>query len=107
MFIVGVAIPFAVANRIKKGDSNKSITLHALKRAFLLLVFRLGAILHKRRENCVAVSKCPGTTFSHIPGRFPYEKQKLFLPDNFYTYHSLLIDLAYRFSRWKILITPG
>lgn len=39
MFIVGVAIPFAVANRIKKGDSNKTITLHALKRSFLLLFF--------------------------------------------------------------------
>lgn len=39
MFIVGVAIPFAVANRIKKGDSNKTITRHALKRSFLLLFF--------------------------------------------------------------------
>jgi predicted acyltransferase len=37
MFIVGVAIPFAVANRIKKGDSNKKITLHAFRRSFLLL----------------------------------------------------------------------
>jgi predicted acyltransferase len=39
MFIVGVAIPFAVANRIKKGDSEKVILLHALKRSFLLLFF--------------------------------------------------------------------
>jgi predicted acyltransferase len=39
MFIVGVSIPFAVANRIKKGDSNKTITLHAFKRSFLLLFF--------------------------------------------------------------------
>jgi predicted acyltransferase len=39
MFIVGVAIPFAVGNRIKKGQSNKQITLHALKRSFLLLFF--------------------------------------------------------------------
>jgi len=39
MFIVGVAIPFAVANRIKKGDSDKVILLHALKRSFLLLFF--------------------------------------------------------------------
>ena len=37
MFIVGVSIPFAVANRLKKGDSNRTITLHALKRSFLLL----------------------------------------------------------------------
>jgi predicted acyltransferase len=37
MFIVGVAIPFAVANRLKKGDSIKNITQHAIKRSFLLL----------------------------------------------------------------------
>jgi len=30
MFIVGVAIPFAVANRLKKGDSIRKINQHAL-----------------------------------------------------------------------------
>ena len=39
MFIVGVAIPFAVANRMRKGDSNQKITLHAFKRSGLLLFF--------------------------------------------------------------------
>jgi predicted acyltransferase len=39
MFIVGVAIPFAMANRIRKGESNKTVTLHAFKRAALLLFF--------------------------------------------------------------------
>jgi predicted acyltransferase len=39
MFIVGVAIPFAVANRLKKGDSPEKIRNHAFKRAFLLLFF--------------------------------------------------------------------
>lgn len=39
MFIVGVSIPFAVANRLRKGDSTKQITGHALKRSFLLLFF--------------------------------------------------------------------
>jgi predicted acyltransferase len=39
MFIVGVAIPFAVANRLKKGESMKTITLHAFKRSGLLLFF--------------------------------------------------------------------
>ncbi|HEX2968611.1 MAG TPA: DUF5009 domain-containing protein [Bacteroidales bacterium] len=39
MFIVGVAIPFAVANRIKKGDSIAKIRNHAFRRAFLLLFF--------------------------------------------------------------------
>ena len=37
MFIVGVAIPFAVANRLRKGDSMKKITKHAVKRSLLLL----------------------------------------------------------------------
>lgn len=39
MFIVGVAIPFAVANRIRKGESTRTINLHAFKRAALLLFF--------------------------------------------------------------------
>ena len=39
MFIVGVAIPFAVANRLRKGQSNNTILYHALKRSFLLLFF--------------------------------------------------------------------
>ncbi len=37
MFIVGVAIPFAIANRLKKGDSQHSVNFHAYKRSFLLL----------------------------------------------------------------------
>jgi predicted acyltransferase len=39
MFIVGVAIPFAVANRTRKGESSRTITLHAFKRSALLLFF--------------------------------------------------------------------
>jgi predicted acyltransferase len=39
MFIVGVSIPFAVANRKGKGDSDRSIALHAFRRSFLLLFF--------------------------------------------------------------------
>lgn len=39
MFIVGVSIPFAVANRLKRGDTIKSINNHAFKRSFLLLFF--------------------------------------------------------------------
>ena len=41
MFIVGVAIPFAVANRKKKGATDRSLYLHALKRSALLLFFGL------------------------------------------------------------------
>jgi predicted acyltransferase len=38
MFIVGVAIPFAVFNRERKGSSHHSILLHALKRSLILLL---------------------------------------------------------------------
>ena len=41
MFIVGVAIPYAVANRKRKGASDRSLYLHALKRSVLLLFFGL------------------------------------------------------------------
>jgi len=46
MFIVGVAIPFAVANRKKKGDSDSTILKHAWKRSFVLLL--LGWILYNQ-----------------------------------------------------------
>lgn len=39
MFIVGVAIPFAVANRLRKGDNIQKVRNHAFRRAFLLLFF--------------------------------------------------------------------
>src|SRR5512133_3880704 len=38
MFIVGVAIPFAVANRQKRGASERSLLIHAFKRSLLLLL---------------------------------------------------------------------
>lgn len=44
MFIVGVAIPFAVANREKRGDTKKTLLKHAIKRSFILLL--LGWILY-------------------------------------------------------------
>ena len=42
MFIVGVAIPYAVANREKKGDTKKQITRHVFKRALVLLLLGWG-----------------------------------------------------------------
>lgn len=37
MFIVGVAIPFSVTNRLRKGATEKSLVFHAVKRSLLLL----------------------------------------------------------------------
>ena len=39
MFIVGVAIPFSVNNRKRRGDSDYLILKHAIYRSFLLLLF--------------------------------------------------------------------
>lgn len=41
MFIVGVAIPFAVANRKRRGATNRSLYFHAIKRSALLLFLGL------------------------------------------------------------------
>ncbi len=37
MFIVGVAMPFSLANRIKRGQTHAGLTGHAIKRSLLLL----------------------------------------------------------------------
>jgi predicted acyltransferase len=42
MFIVGVAIPFSIANRQKKGESNQKIRNHVYRRALLLLLLGWG-----------------------------------------------------------------
>lgn len=97
MFIVGVSIPFAVANRIRKGDSNKSITLHALKRSFLLLFF--GWALY-----CIGPGKIVWQ-FQNVLAQLSVTYLVAFLIRNksylfqiiFTLVILLLIDLAYRF----------
>lgn len=42
MFIVGVAMPFSYAKRIKRGDSKKKITRHIIQRCLILLAFGVG-----------------------------------------------------------------
>jgi predicted acyltransferase len=97
MFIVGVAIPFAVANRKKKGATDKRLLLHAVKRSLLLLFF--GWALY-----CIE----PG----HIVFRFQNVLAQLavtylvafLIRNKSYTFQIIftfviliLIDLAYRF----------
>lgn len=97
MFIVGVAIPFAVANRLKKGDSERLITLHAVKRAFLLLF--LGWALY-----CVAAGKIVWQ-FQNVLAQlsvtylvaFLIRKRSYMFQILFTLVILLLIDLAYRF----------
>jgi predicted acyltransferase len=97
MFIVGVAIPFAVANRIRKEDSNKLIMLHALKRAFLLLF--LGWALY-----CIEPGRV-GFRFQDVLAQLSVTYLIAFLiMRKSFTFQLiftlvilLLIDLAYRF----------
>ena len=42
MFIVGVAMPYSLAKRKKRGQSNAQISRHAFQRAFLLLILGWG-----------------------------------------------------------------
>ena len=39
MFIVGVALPFSTGKRLERGDSYRQVLGHAVRRAFLLLLF--------------------------------------------------------------------
>ena len=97
MFIVGVSIPFAVANRLKKGDSTKRITAHALKRSFLLLFF--GWALY-----CIGPGKIMWQ-FQNVLAQLSVTYLVAFLIRNksfsfqiiFTLAILLLIDLAYRF----------
>ena len=38
MFMVGLAMPFSVANRLRKGESSGQVWMHVLKRTFMLLL---------------------------------------------------------------------
>jgi predicted acyltransferase len=97
MFIVGVSIPFAVANRLKKGDSIRIINLHAVKRSFLLLF--LGWSLY-----CMGPGKIVWQ-FQNVLAQLSVTYLVAFLiRDKSYTFQIiftltilLLIDLAYRF----------
>ena len=97
MFIVGVAIPFAVANRIKKGDSRHRILLHAFKRSLLLLF--LGWALY-----CIGPGEI-GFRFQNVLAQLSITYFVAFLvmrkSFSFQLIFSLVIllvvDLAYRF----------
>jgi predicted acyltransferase len=97
MFIVGVAIPFAVANRLKKGESYRTITLHAIKRALLLLFlgwalyFTSAGKLVFRFQNVLAqLSVTYIVAFLLMNKSFKFQLI-------FTLIILLLIDLAYRF----------
>lgn len=97
MFIVGVAIPFAVASRRKKGIPEKRIRFHAFKRSLLLLF--LGWALY-----CIGPGEI-GFRFQNVLAQLAVTYLVAFLIMNksvsfqlIFTFSVLiLIDLAYRF----------
>jgi predicted acyltransferase len=97
MFIVGVALPFAVANRLKKGDTYRAITIHAIKRALLLLFlgwalyFTSAGKLVFRFQNVLAQ-----LSVTYIVAYFLMNRSFRF-QIIFTLLILLLIDLAYRF----------
>lgn len=97
MFIVGVAISFATANRRKRGQSERTIFLHVLKRSFLLLFF--GWSLHFISAGTMVYQ------FQNVLAQLSVTYLVAFLLMNknigfqliFTLMILLLIDLAYRF----------
>ena len=97
MTIVGVAIPFAIAARKKKGDSDKSILRHAFKRSLILLLLGWGVY-------CIGPGKIVWR-FQDVLAQLSVTYLIAFLIINksvkfqisFTLLILLLIDLAYRF----------
>jgi predicted acyltransferase len=97
MFIVGVAIPFAVVNRQKKGATDKALLKHAISRSLLLLF--LGWALY-----CIGAGKIV-FRFQNVLAQlsvtylvaFLIRKRSFYFQLIFTLIVLLLIDLAYRF----------
>lgn len=97
MFIVGVAIPFAVYNRQKKGDSDRTLLKHAFMRSFILfllgwLVYCIGSDrLVFRLQNVLAQ-----LSVTYLVA-FLLQQKSLTFQLIFTLIVLLLADLAYRF----------
>ena len=64
MFIVGVAMPFAVSKRLARGDSWKKAFYHVLRRSFLLLAF--GFILGSDRNGFSLTNVLAQLSFTYL-----------------------------------------
>ena len=101
MFIVGVALPFAVAARLKRGATRKQITVHVFKRSLILFV--LGIWLYSISAGVVVFELWNVLTqlaFTYIIAYSIMQKTiktQLFISFGFL----LLTDLLYRF--WPVV----
>ena len=97
MTVVGVAIPFAVMARQKKGESDRTILHHAIKRSFILLLLGWGVY-------CIGPGKIVWR-FQDVLAQLSVTYMVAFMIRNksvkfqisFTLVILLLIDLAYRF----------
>jgi predicted acyltransferase len=94
---VGVAIPFAVANRLKKGDSLKTIRNHAFKRAFLLLFFGWALYFVQATHLVFKLQNVLAQLSVTYVVAFLIRNKSLKFQIIFTLVILLLIDLAYRF----------
>ncbi len=97
MFIVGLSIPFAIANRLKKGQSKRQLNQHAITRSFLLLFFgwalycvHAGKIVWQFQNVLAQIG------ITYIVAFFIRDKSTIF-QIAFTLITLLFIDLAYRF----------
>lgn len=57
LFIVGLSIPFAIANRRQKGDSNALIVRHIAERTFALLLMGIFIVNYENISDSMIISK--------------------------------------------------
>src|SRR5258706_14927857 len=63
-FLVGVALPFSIANRAARGQSRSAMTWHAAWRALLLIL--LGVFLRSTGQNTTITNWTFEDTLTHI-----------------------------------------
>ncbi len=97
MFIVGVAIPFAVANREKKGASPESIRNHAVKRSFILLILGWGLYIAGSDHIVFRFQNVLAQLSVTYLVAFLIMRKSFFFQLIFTLIILLLTDLAYRF----------
>ena len=97
MFIVGVAIPFAVANRLKKGATNRQITIHAIKRSLLLLFIGWALYFIEAEHFVLRLQNVLAQLSVTYLVAFLIRNKSYKFQIGFTLVILLLIDLAYRF----------
>jgi len=97
MFIVGVAIPFAVANRVKKGATNRQITMHAVKRSLLLLFIGWALYFIEAGHFVLRLQNVLAQLSVTYLVAFLIRNKSVTFQISFTLVILLLIDLAYRF----------